>query len=155
MIEFQGKMSGKTLKFFAQRNKKIFIFGSILASIFLLLLYSWHIDLILGIFLFCDLLIPLAICICPTKAFEALAPIRIYIDLEERTITAEFVGAPETFRMIDDVVKVKDHGEFYTFEFNSIRNYMNFVVQKDLIAQGTIEEFEYIFEEVLIRTKNK
>lgn len=96
---------------------------------------------------------PLMFIICPTSFLGLLAPQRIYIDLEDRMIVSEIIGSRESFRMIDDIVQVNDHGEFYTFKFNSRRNHYNFIVQKDLITQGTIEEFEEIFEEVLVRVK--
>jgi hypothetical protein len=89
----------------------------------------------------------------PAKFWSFLAPLRVYMDLEEKTIVSQKKGAPETFRMIDDIIEVKDHEDFYTFKFYSPRNQLNFIVQKDLLTQGTIEEFEEIFKEVLVRVK--
>ena len=145
MIEFKGLLSGNALAHFVRRFKKIFIVALLISSIFVSFFYTTAIFIV---FLFSS---PIII-VCPAKWFVTIAPNRIYIDLEDRTIVSE-IGSRESFRMIDDIVKVKDHGEFYTLKFNSRRDQHNFIIQKDLITQGTIEEFEEIFEEVLVRVK--
>lgn len=147
MIEFKGKISGKTLKFQANRYKRVFGIGFLISALLVCGLYGLY-----------DMFIPISFIIlflllCPAKAFAFLAPNRVYIDLKDRTIVSVNNESRETFRMIDDIVEVKDHGEFYTFKFNSQRNFITFIAQKDLITQGTIEEFEEIFEEVLVRVK--
>lgn len=153
MIEFKGKISGKTLKYHALRYKKLLVLGSFLTSLFMFLLLG-SIDIARTlIFILADIVMPLMFIICPTSFLGLLAPQKIYIDLEDRMIVSEITGSRESFRMIDDIVQVNDHGDFYTFKFNSRRNHYDFIVQKDLITQGTIEEFEEIFEEVLVRVK--
>ncbi len=151
MIEFKGKISGKALKYHSKRYKKLLVFSSFATSLLMFLLLG-SIDFARYlIFILAVIALPLLVIICPASIWGILAPHRIYIDLEDRTIVSEIAGSRESFRMIDDVIAVKDHGEFYTFKFNSRRNHYDFIVQKDLITQGTIEEFEEIFEEVLVR----
>lgn len=152
MIEFTGKISGQALKFFARRYKKLLLFSSLLASLMLLLLLGRTYFLI-SMIVIMGITISLIFIVIPAKVWGLLAPIRVYIELEERTITAKSKGNPEVFRMIDDIIEVKDHGDFYTFKFNSKRHQYDFIAQKELITQGTIEEFEEIFEEVLVRVK--
>ncbi|MGM9632395.1 MAG: hypothetical protein ACI3XL_04815 [Eubacteriales bacterium] len=146
MIEFKGSLNGKALIHFVNKFKKMFIVALFISSVLVSILYTTAVFII---FLFSSLII----IACPAKWFATIAPNRIYIDLEDRTIVSEIVGSRESFRMIDDTVKVSDYGDFYTFNFNSKRDQYNFIVQKDLITQGTIEEFEQIFEEVLVRVK--
>ena len=153
MIEFKGKISGKTLKFHSNRYRRLLVFNSLLTSLFMfLLLGSLDIARTL-IFILADIVLPLMVILSPTSFWRMLAPQKICIDLEDRVIISEITDSRESFIMIDDIVQVNDHGEFYTFKFNSRRNHYDFIVQKDLITQGTIEEFEAIFEEVLVRVK--
>ena len=147
MIEFRGVISGKTLKFQANRYKITFSISVLISALFVCVLYMTS-DIFIPV-----LFIILILLLCPSKAFVFLTPKRVYIDLEDRTIVSVTNESRETFRMIDDIVQVKDHGEFYTFKFTSQRNFITFIAQKDLITQGTIEEFEEIFEEVLVRIK--
>ena len=147
MIEFKGKITGKAFKFYVGRYKKIFSVSWVVSSLVVSGLFRTYMLFVPFLFLLFLLLL------CPSKAFAFLLPYRVYIDLEDRTITSVVKGKPEYYRMIDDIVEVKDHGEFYTFKFTSPRNYIVFIAQKDLLTQGTIEEFEAIFEEVLVRVK--
>lgn len=147
MIEFRGVISGKTLKFQANRYKITFSISVLISALFVCVLYMTA-DIFIPV-----LFIILILLLCPSKAFVFLTPKRVYIDLEDRTIVSVTNESRETFRMIDDIVQVKDYGEFYTFKFTSQRNFITFIAQKDLITQGTIEEFEEIFEEVLVRIK--
>ena len=57
----------------------------------------------------------------------------------------------EEFRLIADAAKVIDYGDFYyiSFPFGKISN--NFVCQKDLLTQGTLEEFEALFEGKIVK----
>lgn len=148
MIEFKGKITGESLRFIANKNKKLFSFALIISGLMVCLLYRSYQLFIPVCFIIFVLLL------CPVKAYAFLAPHRVYIDLNDRMIVSEIRGYPETFRMIDDIVEVKDHGEFYTFKFTSLRNQLNFIAQKNLITQGTIDEFEEIFEEVLVSVES-
>lgn len=152
MICFNGKINGKALKFQAQRYKKIFLLAFIIPSLFMVIILG-GINANLGIISIpvFIVLIPLLIIICPTKYFTLMSPNRVYIDLNDRTIVANIESSSEVFRIIDDIIEVKDHGEFYTFKFTSRRNCLSFIAQKSLIIHGTIEEFEAIFEDVLVR----
>lgn len=151
MIEFKGKINGRALKFQAKRYRKMFILSCFAAAVPMLLLHGWLYLSLIVIFSVLCIGLPLFFILIPTRFWGMLAPKRVYIDLEDRTIVSEITGPREVFRMIDDIVEVKDYGEFYTFKFTSLKEYIHFVVQKDLITQGTIEEFEEIFEEVLVR----
>ena len=145
MIEFKGEITGKTLKFYVNRYKKLFGILLIISSLF--------VGACFGVYSICipALFMVVLLVLCPAKVFVSLAPNRVLIDLEDRTIVSAIKGSPDTFRMIDDIIEVKDYGEFYTFKFTSPRNYVNFIAQKDLITQGTIEEFEELFREVIVR----
>lgn len=54
-------------------------------------------------------------------------------------------------KSIDRVKSVIDYGEWYKFEFSLPGNSQRFICQKDLITQGTIEDFENLFADKIIR----
>lgn len=54
-------------------------------------------------------------------------------------------------KSIDRVKSVIDYGEWYKIEFRLPGNSQRFICQKDLITQGTIEDFEKLFADKIIR----
>ena len=58
-------------------------------------------------------------------------------------------------RYYDDVKKVIDCGEWYHIVFYFPHKNVYFICQKDLIKEGTIEEFEEIFKDKIVRKKQK
>ena len=54
-------------------------------------------------------------------------------------------------KSIDRVKSVIDYGEWYKIEFRLPGNSQRFICQKDLITQGTIEDFENLFADKIIR----
>ena len=54
-------------------------------------------------------------------------------------------------RKISQVKSVIDYGGEYYIKFNFTRNVPVCICQKDLITQGTIEEFEELFKDKIIR----
>ena len=78
-----------------------------------------------------------------------IIPLRIVIS-DDRTIASH----GEKFHLIcsiDDVTMVVDMGEWYHISFGKMLGSGRFVCQKDLLVQGTIEDFEKMFEGKLIR----
>ncbi len=152
MIEFKGTITNKeVIKRQAIKYKSVILICFVIAALFMLLLLGVY--WIFRMILLCMMpIIIIAIIIIPNK-YVAILPDKLFIDTDERTIVYQVKGSPETFKMLDDVTKVEDHGDYYAFCFNHRSAEMGFVAQKDLITKGTIEEFEEIFEEVLVRVK--
>ena len=65
-----------------------------------------------------------------------------YIELEGETAYCK--------RKLEDVKSIIETENFYYFNFY-LPYAMNFLCQKDLIALGTIEEFEEIFKDKIVR----
>ncbi len=57
----------------------------------------------------------------------------------------------EVIKNISDVKKVYDKGDWYEFNCFFPHRNINLLCQKDWIKQGTIEEFEKLFEDKLVR----
>ena len=152
MIEFKGKVTSKNaINFQGRMLKRVLIICVAIAMLLMLFWLGGHWlfrTIILG-------MIPIIIVtfvIIPNKYVAAL-PERLFIDTNERTVVAEVKGLGEVFKMLDDVTEVEDCGEYYAFNFGNRISGLGFIAQKDLITQGTIEEFEEIFKEVLVRVK--
>ena len=77
-----------------------------------------------------------------------IRPTRIAIDPKE--ILGEYRKGV-AIRSINDVKKVIDMGEFYDIVFYSPNQWTNCICQKDLIIEGTIEEFEEMFKDKIER----
>ena len=73
-------------------------------------------------------------------------PFKIIVDPDERTIVYEAKSEKEHFFMFDDIKSVYDYGEYYHFWQGDM-----FLCQKSLLVQGTLEEFEKLFDGKIIR----
>ena len=61
----------------------------------------------------------------------------------------------EAIRLVKNVKKVIDFGEWYHIFFLFGFKSPYFVCQKDLLVQGTIEEFERLFDDIIERRDQK
>lgn len=148
MIIFNGFLSGSAEKRLHKKNSD---FGRNCALVAIILFFPiilficietqiWLIS-ILYVLLF--LAIPLLSKIPQSeKEKKMVTPKQIIID--EKNMVCK-TNKFEEIRYIQDVKIVNDYGDFYEliFPFGKISN--NFICQKKLISNGTIEEFESLF----------
>lgn len=87
------------------------------------------------------------------KDFLKSIPHEIIISTEDDTIVS--VSANNTLEMtVSNVETIFDMGLWYVIKFSPGPNYPpRFICQKDLIVEGTIEDFEKIFEGKIIIKK--
>lgn len=91
------------------------------------------------------MIFPLAIAIYPKR-------VTIESDLEDGLIETTFLNRKDGKTMYTDIgsiVKVVDYGNFYYLRPRVGR----YFCQKDLLTEGTLEEFEKLFEEIIVRKK--
>lgn len=86
------------------------------------------------------------------KEKKALLPNKIFTD-EEYIVSVCEHG--EVFLLISDAKLVRDFGEFYEIVFPAGKVSTDFICQKDLLTQGTLEEFEALFEGKIVRKELK
>ncbi|MBR7116898.1 MAG: hypothetical protein IKC87_04235 [Clostridia bacterium] len=150
MIEFKGEMIGKAKKFILGRHskvQKIAFIGTAVVLLPVIIVLSILIEFPLGMLLY----IPLAMIvgfafIPPSKSDQqTFVPKRLFIDTEEGTIVSQ-AEKRESFHMIEAVDEVVDYGEWYHFVFRFEDRDPYFVCQKSLLTEGTLEEFEQLFE---------
>ena len=154
MIEFNGFLTGNAEKFL---RKKDLAFGRIcyLSAWLIVLpmiiycsikLQSWSILIMYGV----------TIGIAPLMKFfpqsekekRQLTPYLIYV--EDGYIISKS-EKNEEYRALQDVDVVYDHGEFYElkFPFGKVSN--NFICQKSLLTKGTLEDFETLFADKIVK----
>ena len=148
MIEFNGYITGEALDFFKKkiRNSGLKIWSvSVVFAMPLIIFFFKRIGM-LDVFapiLPLWLLIPLLALIPKGKnELRSITPNRIYT--EDNCIICSCDSRSES-RLMDDVSKVYDYGDFYFIAFVYGKFSDNFICQKDLLTSGTLEDFEELF----------
>ena len=150
MIEFNGYLTGTSQKFFCKQivklQQKIILFTLIPVFIILMIVFYLVFDVI-ALYpevIISEIILSALALLLPNiqtkKEKEKITPQKVYI--ENDMIVSKSNAAVDT-RFMKDVKEVRDYGEFYYFVFKAYS--YRFVCQKDLLTQGTIEEFENLF----------
>ena len=58
-------------------------------------------------------------------------------------------------REFSSIKKIIDYGEWYKIAFSHEKQDDSFVMQKNLITHGTIEEFEQLFKDKIVPAKSR
>ena len=152
MMVFEGELSLNCKRFIINKSKKIIFFSTGIVSLImgvglLIVMFSTKLWLLLSAFpaiLIAPLILPLSC--SSSKDQETYIPNRIYVDIEDETIGAE--GKRFHYeRGFENIKEIVDYGLWYDISFLFGYKSISFVIQKDLITQGTIEEFEKIFHD--------
>ena len=160
MIEFTGYLTANALKYYQRRSIR-------LTRMFLALLFSMCVSsLFYANFWFgkqisantaVSAIVIFAVCIIflPYPIFKwqknnSLAK-QIYIKdgmifyvTDKGTVTQALEG----------VKGVRDFGEYYVLIFRDSRNFSQIICQKDLLTNGTIEQFEELFDGKIVRKQS-
>ena len=154
MFKFDGELSTVSKLYDVKQGQKMFAIvlpiGMSPLIIFNILL-AFNTSLLLLIFVPAILgVIVSAICLCIPKDWNKTRTCHIEIDEELMKIELENYFE----RATEDVKKVLDYGEFYEFRFYFPWCF-GVICQKDLLVEGTIEEFEKFFDGKIVRKKLK
>ena len=76
------------------------------------------------------------------------------IQISDGVLSAE-IGKRCDVRNINDIKKIVDYGDWYKIYFYFPHKSNAFICQKDLIMQGTIEEFEEMFAGYIVKKQLK
>ena len=151
MIVFEGQISGKCKEGVLRRGAKhSFIGGLITAILFAIptVVLAFKIDLIILLFFIVLVPFPFLAAIPPKeKHYPMVFPSKITIDIqtgEMTTQSSQFYAESS----IAEVVKILDMGEWYHIYVKSKDG--RFICQKDLLTNGTLEEFEEFFKDKII-----
>ena len=149
MIVFEGALSEASKKFMLKEHMKTAWTIATIVTIPFMAFWIWmSVAVSIALLGFGIIGCPLSfVCIVlgmrpEKKHYGTIMPGSVII--EEDVISAELVNTCLT-RNLEDLKRIDDYGEWYYFRFyGSGRGY--FICQKDLITEGTLEEFEKIFE---------
>ena len=148
MIEFKGDLSNSCRKFLIKKqiiaqSKASLLTVGFFAVIILLISIPDRLNILLFLF-------PLAIfatlsMIPPSKKVQkSFVPQRIYINLDNEEIIHECEKMKRS-HSLQSIKSIIDYGEWYYFEFDFTNRDIYYICQKDLLTQGTLEDFEILF----------
>ena len=155
MIIFDGYLSGNANEFYIKKMMNagsklllILIALSIPMWVLLSIITDTFIEVMVAVLVF-FILSPLVFHVCITKKEKQR------INLKKVSICdGEIKAISEKTTIRNPISKVKavnDYGEFYEVVFPSIYITAIYVCQKNLISKGSIEEFEAVFSDKIVR----
>ena len=151
MIIFEGQISGKCKEGVLRKGAKNSFIGGLITSILFAIptvVLALKIDLIILLFLLVIIPFPFLAAIPPKeKYYPMIFPSKVTIDTQTGRMTTQ---SSQFFAesSITEVVKVLDKGEWYLIYVKSKDG--RFICQKDLLTNGTLDEFEKNFKDKLV-----
>ena len=152
MVVFEGRISTK-----ARKNACRYFLRKIFLGNFIILLVMGIPSLIIylnsGVWFF--IVVVLASCPLSFLLFfierDKILPLKILVN--SSTIEIWYKNDKQELTYVDLIESVVDKEEFYEIAFSAQGEVL--VCQKDLIVQGTIEEFEEIFKDKIVRKQKQ
>ena len=151
MIVFEGQISGKCKEGVLRKGAKNSFIGGLITSILFAIptvVLALKIDLIILLFFLVIIPFPFLAAIPPKeKYYPMIFPSKVTIDTQTGRMTtqsSQFYAESS----IGEVVKVSDEGEWYLIYVKSKEG--RFICQKDLLTNGTLDEFEKKFKDKLV-----
>ena len=155
MVEFTGPLTDKAEDAFIRIQKRIGLIILLLASLFTLpnifLIGKFVLQDDAFIYAMLTALLVCAIVVLIPKGkkeFVSTLPLKVYVD--KRHIVCDSERHSES-RLISDVKKVIDHGEYYELYFAFGKGSNHFICQKNLLTKGSLAEFESLFDGKIIK----
>ena len=149
MFEFKGNLSKECEDFLynKQRRLELISLGSV-SAVFSIVIIVFaiivHYVLLIGLVLFVLIVLsPLLPSV--KKSFLQHMPNRIVFDFDNDTIFYSSKKREDSYA-ISMIKEIIDYGNFYHIIFSDVPD-SYYVLQKDLMVQGTIEEFEKCFND--------
>ncbi len=144
MIVFEGKITETDCLYTLKKKQKL---SAIIKFVVIFLLISLPIvvlSLIISFYILIGLVLTMVIAFADIKMDNSFRniPNRVVIDDYGMEAVSK---SYKLFINLNSVVSVIDMGTWYTFKFNLKMNNF-FVCQKDLLIEGSLEEFEKLFE---------
>lgn len=157
MIEFRGEIDGRCKKYRLYAESMVGLVCTLIPA--LLIAIPVTVCLIVIDRVFALAYIPLVLFV----VFAVIAPLskkaqKLTLPYCVQIYDDRIESKGEKFHDIRQIVHVKkvvDMGDWYQIFFRFPHKNAHFVCQKNLIAQGSIREFEELFEDVLIRRDKK
>ncbi len=156
MIVFEGQLENEALKYFCKKYVRLF---QIIFVISLIMVTPFMVKLASALSFAAVRLVLTSIAILIVVSLvgfpvlykvkgQDLSPKKVYI--RDDIICSVLKDNVDT-RILEDVKDVYDYGTFYDVVFTKAIS--NFVCQKDLLTKGTLEEFEELFKDKIVRVE--
>jgi len=164
MIEFYGELSKKCRQYiWVERHKGVKVIALTIGGIFIIPLIGLsflgkYAPMITIPFIVILIGYMISISSIKTKSFKKdfINSLPNTIRIQRETIETSGVGGISYKSVnIRDIKEIWDMGTFYAVIFYFPNMDRRFVCQKDLIVEGTIEEFEKLFENKIVRKYEK
>ena len=153
MVKFSGTVSEECKKYILKRESRAISFSCIIVSMIgavVAIVLALTLSKYILMFLFPLALLAILGSLPDKKGIGKRLPLSITIDKENDEVLLEAQSLSESYQ-ISDVKKIIDAGEWYDLRFTFPHKLVYFVCQKNLLTEGTIEEFEEIFAGLIIR----
>lgn len=149
MIEFRGEISEACKKYIWKKETQAQFFAILIVSIFFIIVtvvvaLLYYLIVLLFLILLASFIIFGSI---PQKGIEKRVPKEISIVQNRIYLKSD---SSEMSRELSDIKAVKDMGDWYDIQF-CLPYCVYFVCEKSLLAEGTLEEFENLFEGKIVR----
>ena len=155
MIVFEGKLSEQSKKAINKNLSLLKFVSMMIMSVIVAIPITFLVikdDLIWAVaYAFIPVLLIGGSLPVPKKNEYLFCPTRILIDSSSNELSV-ILNNNKITRHFDDIVRVNDFGEHYKIKFKFPHKSIYFLCQKDLIVQGTLEEFEMLFQDKLVHT---
>lgn len=151
MIKFDGELSDKCKFYVLNRDRRIMLYVRIILMtplIVLNVIMALNINILLLIYVPVFLIVIIA-----GYKHKDKKSILCHVEINEEVITMEF-DEKYSERKICDVKRIIDYEEFYVIDFY-FPGVLYAVCQKDLIAEGALDEFEHFFDVKIIKKNLK
>lgn len=151
MIEFRGNVSKQCQAYILKKLIKIWVFSGLFTAIIvsiLLLLLAFFWNKMAFLFLMVPIAIAVVFCCVPQLVIKNHRAPKIKIENDYFIVES---GEDSQIRNIEDLKEIIDMGDWYDIVFYFPNKSPYFVCQKDLIIKGSIEEFEELFANKIIR----
>ncbi len=156
MIVFRGELSDRSKKILNREMSHIIFFATsitaLILSVFITLAVVYYDWICAFLYFFVLPLFLLPVLSTSKKYWNNLCPTEISINDEIVIINGdEFYQE----RDISNLKSIIDYGDSYRMQFLFPHKAFSCLCQKDLIVEGTIEEFEERFSEFIVRKTKK
>ena len=158
MIVFSGEFSEESKRYVLKQNARIGLLVSSISALIatvivvtIAIIYSlWLILLFLIIFALLVMLATLTPYIQRKRILKLIVPSKIVMNKEGGYIRIYFRNTAIVEKKLSKIKKVIDEGKHYYIKLK-LPKIDGFLCQKDLLVEGTIEEFEEVFQSKIVR----
>jgi len=151
MIIFRGEPSGECKDYINKKSSKTLLIGALVMNVgvfLFLLMFVFEYPETLAF-----MIIPIVSTVVLVINRKSLTVIQHEVMINGNSIRSKTKDGREIFIMVNDITEVADNGTYYSFAVKNARATYMFACQKDLLVEGTLEDFEKLFEGKIVKSE--